>query len=80
MVFLLLRIGVYLLLTVSQNFQQVQDCILQIQKRRQEILHPLYLESRLAFFDNMPNNEQVTIPGVTHDLGRMTKPIFSIQK
>ena len=24
--------------------------------------------------DNMPNNEQVTIPGVTHDLGRMTKP------
>jgi non-heme chloroperoxidase len=24
--------------------------------------------------DNMPNNEQVTIPGVTHDLGCMTKP------
>lgn len=24
--------------------------------------------------DNMPNNEQVTIPGLTHDLGRMTKP------
>jgi non-heme chloroperoxidase len=24
--------------------------------------------------DNMPNTEQVTIPGVTHDLGRMTKP------
>jgi hypothetical protein len=22
----------------------------------------------------MPNNQQVTIPGVTHDLGRMTKP------
>jgi hypothetical protein len=25
--FLLLRIAVYLILTVSQNFQQVQDCI-----------------------------------------------------
>jgi non-heme chloroperoxidase len=24
--------------------------------------------------DNMPNTEQVEIPGVTHDLGRMTKP------
>jgi hypothetical protein len=22
----------------------------------------------------MPNTEQVIIPGVTHDLGRMTKP------
>jgi pimeloyl-ACP methyl ester carboxylesterase len=24
--------------------------------------------------DNMPNTEQVTIPGVTHDIGRTTKP------
>jgi hypothetical protein len=40
--FFLLRIGVYLLLTVSQNFQQVQDCILQIQKRRLEFLGPFF--------------------------------------
>jgi hypothetical protein len=36
--FLFLRIAVYLLLTVSQNFQQVQDCIFEIQRRRQEFL------------------------------------------
>jgi non-heme chloroperoxidase len=30
--------------------------------------------------DNMPNTEQVTIPGVTHDIGRTTKPdIFNIK-
>jgi hypothetical protein len=28
----------------------------------------------------MPNTEQVTIPGVTHDIGRTTKPdIFNIK-
>jgi hypothetical protein len=48
--FLLLRIAFYLRLTVSQNFQQVQDCILQIQRRRQEILHSSSIESQLAFF------------------------------
>jgi hypothetical protein len=48
--FLLLRIAVYLRLTVSQNFQQVQDYILQIQRRPQEILHPFSSESQLAFF------------------------------
>ena len=24
--------------------------------------------------ENIPNTEQITIPGVTHDLGRMSKP------
>jgi hypothetical protein len=24
--------------------------------------------------ENMPNTEQITIPGVTHDLGCMSKP------
>jgi hypothetical protein len=28
----------------------VQDCFLQIQRRRQEILHPTSLENRLTFF------------------------------
>jgi hypothetical protein len=40
--FLFLRIAVYLLLTVSQNFQQVQDCIFEIQRRHQEFLGPFF--------------------------------------
>jgi hypothetical protein len=46
--FFLLRIAVYLLLTVSQNFQQVQDCIFEIQRRHQEFLGPFF--ERFYFF------------------------------